>query len=217
MPDKADMGTNLSQLCREECLRLLRELPRHKSPRILLHTLKANVHALGLTQLAREIHKSEEGQLKVCDLPLAKWQKEIERLGPVAKSWQELLSAVASEKQRTLSLEWHGPQLDELTSIILHLARNTVAHGNRDHLKMWVTVKQRGQQWHVQIRDDGGGMEKHERTADLLAGRAQGLSSVRETLKSWGGTCGILSNPGQGVIVTLQFPISAAHLTKKVA
>ena len=203
------MGQNLTLLCRDECLRLLRELPHSKQARLILHTLKANVHALGLTQLARQIHAAEDAQMPSSHLPVSQWRSEIERLHPLERSWEDMLMRMAQENNKTLVLHWHGPHLDELTSIVLHLARNTIAHAQKDQLSLWVTVKQRGNSWHVQVRDDGGGMQTHKREPDMLAGRGAGLPYVQETLKTWGGTCGIFSNPGQGVTVTLQFPRTA--------
>lgn len=207
--DRITMSQNLTLLCRDECLRLLRELPHSKQARLILHTLKANVHALGLTQLARQIHAAEEAHIPSSHLPVAQWRSEIERLHPMERSWEELLMRMAQENKKTLELHWHGPHLEELTSIVLHLARNTIAHAQKDQLSLWVTVKQRGNSWHVQVRDDAGGMQTHKRETDMLAGRGAGLHYVQETLKAWGGTCGILSNPGQGVTVTLQFPMTA--------
>ncbi len=207
--DNSAMAQNLSLICRDECLRLLRELPHSKQARLILHTLKANVHALGLTQLARQIHAAEEAHIPASQLPVPQWRSEIERLHPMERSWEELLMRMAQENKKTLDLHWHGPHLDELSSIVLHLARNTIAHGHKDQLSLWVTVKQRGNSWHVQVRDDAGGIQTHKREPDMLAGRGAGLSYVQETLKAWGGTCGILSNPGHGVTVTLQFPVLA--------
>lgn len=205
--DKSFMGQNLTLLCRDECLRLLRELPHSKQARLILHTLKANVHALGLTQLARQIHAAEEAHIPATQLPVSQWRSEIERLHPLERSWEELLMRMAQENKKTLELHWHGPHLEALTSIVLHLARNTIAHAQKDQLSLWVTVKQRGDSWHVQVRDDAGGINPgHKRETDMLAGRGAGLGYVQETLKAWGGTCGILSNPGLGVTVTLQFP-----------
>jgi signal transduction histidine kinase len=200
------MSQNLTLLCRAECLRLLRELPHSTQAPLILHTLKANVHALGLTQLARQIHAAEEAHMPSSHLPVAQWRSEIERLHPLERSWEELLMRLAQENKKTLDLHWQGPHLDELTSIVLHLARNTIAHAQKDQLSLWVTVKQRGNSWHVQIRDDAGGIQAHQREVDLLAGRGAGLQYVQDTLKAWGGTCGILSNPGHGVTVTLVFP-----------
>lgn len=211
------MNQNLSRLCREECLRLLRELPTHTQPKLLLHTLKANVHALGLAKLALEIHAAEEKKVSVKELPLSRWTNEVMRLNPPKQSWEETLMAIALEHKKKLTLHWHGPHLEELTSIILHLARNTIAHGAKTELNLWVTVKQRNNNWHIQVRDDAGGMQAHKRPGDLLAGQGAGLAYVRETLKLWGGSCGILSDPGQGVIVTLQFPLTAQTALKKVA
>jgi signal transduction histidine kinase len=201
------MGQNLTQLCREECLRLLRELPRHAQPKILLHTLKANVHALGLVQLAKEIHTAEEKKIPISKLPLERWNTEVKKLNPSEKTWEEMLMMLARENEKTLTLHWHGPHLEELSSLILHLARNTIAHGQKTDLNLWVNVKQRNDRWHVQVRDDAGGMHSHDRKSDLLAGQGVGLNYVREILKCWGGTCGILSDPGVGVTVTLQFPM----------
>lgn len=203
------MSQHLTLLCRDECLRLLRELPHSKHAPLLLHTLKANVHALGLTQLARQIHAAEEAHIPAAHLPVAQWCSEIERLHPLERSWEELLKRMAQEQEKVLELHWHGPHLEQLTSVLLHLARNTIAHAQKDKLNLWVTVKQRGNSWHVQIRDDAGGMRRHQREADLLAGRGAGLPYVQETLKAWGGTYGILSNPGHGVTVTLVFPVLA--------
>lgn len=211
------MGQNLTQLCREECLRLLRELPRHTQPKIILHTLKANVHALGLVILAKEIHAAEEKKIPVKDLPLERWNNEVKKLHPREKSWEETLMMLARENEKTLTLHWHGPHLEELSSIVLHLARNTIAHGQKKDLSLWVTVKQRNDRWHVQVRDDAGGMHSHARESDLFAGQGEGLNYVRATLKLWGGSCGILSNPGQGVTVTLQFPMQAQMPLKKTA
>ena len=59
------------------------------------------------------------------------------------------------------------------------------------------------------IRDSAGGVQPHKRDVDMLAGRGAGLQYVQDTLKGWGGTCGILSSPGHGVTVTLQFPMAA--------
>lgn len=204
--DTCLMGINLSKLCREECLRLLRELPRHSSPKIILHTLKANVHALGLTQLARQIHSAEEKQIPTAELPLKSWLSEIERLHPLERNWEDTLMRMAREQNKKLTLHWHGPELEELTSLMLHVARNTIAHGQKSELNLWVEVKERGNAWHVQIRDDGGGISAHHRKTDLFSGRSVGLSAIADTLKSWGGNLGVLNNPGHGLTLTLDYP-----------
>ncbi|MBY0515755.1 MAG: hypothetical protein K2P81_02525 [Bacteriovoracaceae bacterium] len=209
------MGKNLTELCHQECLRLLRELPRHSHPKLILHTLKANVHALGLTQLARQIHTAEEKQIIVSELPLKQWQNEIERLHPLERSWEETLMRLAKENNKSLKLHWHGPHLNELTSLLLHVARNTIAHGEKPDLNLWVEVKQRGSMWHIQVKDDGGGFKAHERSPDLFAGRGEGLKYIQQTVKSWNGKCGVMSNPGVGLIITIDFPVT--QVEKKAA
>jgi signal transduction histidine kinase len=211
------MGQNLTKLCYEECLRHINDLPHSKHPRILLHTLKANVHALGMTQLALEIHHAENNKTPAANLPLKKWLNEIKKLDIGFKDWADTLGTIASEANKTLELHWHGPKIEELSSIIVHLARNTIAHGNKSHLNIWVTVKQRQNKWHVQVKDDGGGFTKAQRPLDVLAGQGAGLEYVRLTLKGWGGTCGILSNPNVGLIVTLEFPIICEQVLKTAA
>jgi chemotaxis protein histidine kinase CheA len=211
------MGQNLTKLCYEECLRHLRELPQSVHWKILLHTLKANVHALGLIQLAHEIHNLESQKISPKDLPLERWKAEIKKLDVEEKTWSETLNTIAKEANKVLHFHWHGPKLEELSSIVLHLARNTIAHGKGQELNLWVEVKQRGPNWHVQIRDDGGGLSFENRSKDLLSGQGVGLEFVRQTLKNWGGNCGILSNPGQGLVITLQYPIAQAAPIKKAA
>ncbi|MCE3012152.1 MAG: hypothetical protein LW878_03720, partial [Proteobacteria bacterium] len=195
--DRLPMGQNLTKLCYQECLRHLREIPTSAHWKILLHTLKANVHALGLVQLAREIDAWENKKVSLKELPLDQWLKEIKKLDIEEKSWSETLASIALEANKTLHFHWHGPKLEELSSIILHLARNTIAHGQGSELNLWIQVRERGSSWHVQVRDDGGGFHHSTRGKDLLSGQGAGLEYVRQTIKAWGGSCGILSNPGQ--------------------
>lgn len=211
------MGQNLTKLCYQECLRHLKELPTSVHWKILLHTLKANVHALGLVQLAREIDAWENKKVSLKELPLEKWLKEIKKLDIEEKSWSDTLSSIALEANKKLHFHWHGPKLKELSSIIVHLARNTIAHGQSSELNLWIKVRERGNSWHIQIRDDGGGFTQATRDKDLLSGQGAGLEFVRQTMKSWGGSCGILSNPGQGLVITLQYPMTQSLPLKKVA
>ena len=211
------MGQNLTKLCYLECLRHLKEIPTSAHWKILLHTLKANVHALGLANLAREIDVWENKKVSLKELPLEKWLKEIKKLDIEEKSWSDTLSSIALEANKKLHFHWHGPKLEELSSVIIHLARNTIAHGQAAELNLWIKVKERGNCWHVQIRDDGGGFRTKTRDKDILSGQGAGLEYVRQTLKSWGGSCGILSNPGQGLVITLQYPMTQTIPLKKVA
>jgi len=204
------MNRQLTTLCREECLRLIEKLQTAERPFLLLHTLKANVHALGLTQLARQIHSAEERQLKMSELPLKNWRSEIERLNPLERGWEETLQRLAKECGRELHLDWVGPQLPEINSLILHLARNSIAHCTQADVRLMVTVKERREYWLVQIQDNAGGLRSHHRATDLLAGRGAGLDYVRETLKSWEGKLSLASTPGVGLTVTMEFPISRA-------
>jgi len=204
------MNRQLTILCREECLRLLDKLQATERPFLLLHTLKANVHALGLTQLARQIHGAEERQLKMNELPLKNWRAEIERLNPLERSWDETLQRMAQELGKQVQLDWVGPQLPEINSLILHLVRNSIAHSPHSDVRLRVTVKERRDSWWVQVQDNAGGVREHKRAADLFAGRGAGLDYVRETLKSWGGKLSLTSTPGVGLTVTMEFSQSWA-------
>jgi signal transduction histidine kinase len=199
------MNRQLTTLCREECLRLIEKLKTSERPFLLLHTLKANVHALGLTQLARQIHSAEERQLKMNELPLKNWRAEIERLSPLERGWDETLQRLAQELGKKIQLDWIGPQLPEINSLLLHLTRNSIAHCTLAEVHLRIVVKERRETWFIQVQDNAGGLKAHDRAADLMAGRGAGLDYVRETLKSWGGQLSLTSTPGVGLTVTMEF------------
>jgi C4-dicarboxylate-specific signal transduction histidine kinase len=209
------MNRNLTKLCFQECLRHLQEISHSPHWKILLHTLKANVHALGLVKLAYEIDHWENRNVSPKDLPIEAWLKQIKSLDLEERSWNETFQTMAQEAGKNLIVHWHGPKLEDLSSIMIHLVRNTLAHGQTAELNFWVEVRQRGQDWFVQVKDNGGGFQKHQRAKDIFAGQGKGLEYVRETLKSWGGRFGILSSPGVGLTITLSFPIAQQNPTKK--
>ncbi len=197
----------LPLLCRDEALTLLKQLPRHPRPLQALHTLKANVHALGLMDVAHEVHAWEEKLLagaSPLDVPVAGWARAL-RLSRV-EGQTEFFAHLARRAGKKLNLTWEGPFLPHFHSVFLHLLRNTLAHGGRAELRFDVRVSFTAGEWQVRVSDDGQGFgQKKKAGADLWSGRGQGLAHVKEQVEAWGGRMSWESSPA-GCTFLLQFP-----------
>ncbi|KJS33274.1 MAG: hypothetical protein VR64_02755 [Desulfatitalea sp. BRH_c12] len=107
-------------------------------------------------------------------------------------------------------------QVDESVRVLAFQATrellfNIVKHAHAHHA--WVSIKQRNDHIHIEIKDDGVGMQ-----ASMKAGSHRrktggfGLFSIQERLKHIGGRLAILSEPGHGTHMTLIAPM---HLNQR--
>jgi len=117
-----------------------------------------------------------------------------------------------------------------LNDILVHLLRNCIAHGieypeerslrgKPDAGSIRIIGKQENDMLTIAIEDDGGGFEiaidealafghSSRQQTDELSGHGVGLNAVKIMAEEIGGKMNILSRPGQGTAITLQFNLN---------
>lgn len=186
----------------------------------------------------RLLGELQETAIRMRTLPLASIT------GPYPRAVRDL--AVAENKDVELIIAGAETELDRvilegLSEPLVHLLRNSVAHGierpeERERAgksrvgRIELRAEQRGRMVAVTVADDGRGVPDDlasgedlvevltapgfSTRADVtdLAGRGVGLYVVRTSVESFGGSMEISNRPGQGVRITLLLPLTLALL-----
>lgn len=106
-----------------------------------------------------------------------------------------------------------------LTMAIYEVIRNAVAYSS-EHSKVWLHVEQKSGEAIITVTDHGRGIPEADQATiwELMAqsdrqrheqqGAGMGLPLVRQTLRLHGGDASLVSQQGQGTVVTLRLPLA---------
>ena len=130
-------------------------------------------------------------------------------------AWQRARVTLQADVSSALPLI----QLDaaRLEQVLINLIDNGVAHTPPGDVVM-VTVHQRDMSLAVQVMDTGPGIAAEDlphvwqrfwrgETSPARGGAGLGLALVKELTEAMGGTAAVSSEPGQGAVFTLTFPL----------